>query len=78
MKRAPHITNNTFNRRPYHLRTQHCALIQLSTMQKWREPVKCRAYRLNTGNADPMLYPNEPVQPTCRIKSAASPTRKSP
>ncbi len=70
-------SDNTLSRRSYQPRTHRGALIKLSTMHQWRTPVKYRAYRTNTGNVDAMFCANGPVQPTCRIKTATSPKRKS-
>ncbi len=52
MKRAPHITNNTFSRRRHHLRTHHCALILSWIKQEVMTTTKHRAYRQGVGNAD--------------------------
>ena len=78
MTRAPHMTNNTLSRRRCHLRTHHCAMIQLSTRQKLMTPTKYRAYRPNACKADPALSLTGLVQRVCHIGSEASQPPKSP
>ena len=74
----PHMTNNTLSRRRRHLRTHHYALIQLSMRQELITPTKYRAYRPNSGKADPEPSLTGPVQRICQIGSQASPPPKSP
>jgi hypothetical protein len=78
MTRAPYITNDTRRRRLCLLRTNHLTLIKLLMSQKLMTPTKCRAYRPNTGKADPTLSPTGATQQVRQFGSKASPSLKSP
>jgi len=78
MTRALYITNNTHRRRICLLRTNHLTLTKLSMWQKLMTPTKCRAYRPNTGKADPAPGPTAPAQQIRQFGSKANQSLKSP
>jgi hypothetical protein len=78
MIRAPYITNDTRSRRLYLLRTNHHTLIKLSMWKKLMTTRKYRAYRPNTGKADPTLSPTGATQQVRQFGSKASASLKSP
>ena len=78
MMHAPHITNDTFSRTAYRLRTNPHAPIKPSTTQKSAKIVEYGTDQQNGGKANTVAVQKRPVKRTSQFRDNSNSTLKSP